>query len=259
MIFCSDPALTLLKDEGYNVIRLPRAGIRPLDVLSGTGGRLEHLGALRKVWNSNAKEPKPYDPRPTGTIKAGSSQAIKASLGISILKDLLSGFGVSSPKVKTAFKRARTLTFSYDTPKQWGIEPFHIGEYLEKGDLIPNRMLEKHMRDSRLYLISELLLSSTLSVTAEAKTSGSAAVDVGLLKNVVKAKAELGIDLGDHTSITFKGKKDIAFGFKAFELTFRNGTWSIGDFADPGSVSFGTDQAADPPPHKFDESLVNLR
>src|SRR5262249_7819182 len=124
-----------------------------------------------------------------------------------------------------------------------------------------NPVLDKHLRDSRLYLISELLLSRTLSVIAESKTSGDAAVDAGLLEKTVKAKVELDIKQEQHTSITFKGKKDIAFGFKAFQLTFQDGSWFTGDFADPGSASFATNEArrSDTPPLKFDESLVKLQ
>ena len=261
MIFCSDPALTQLKDEGYNVIRLPREGIHPMDVLTGTGSRLEYLGALDTVWESAVSEPKPYAPRSTGAIKGGTSRAIKASLGLSILDDLLAGFGVSSPKVKAAFKRARSLSFKYDAPKQWGIEPFQIGEYLKQGDLISNPVLDKHMRDSQLYLISELLLSKTLTVTAEAKTGGEAAVDAGLLEDAVKAKVEVKFNGEQKRTITFAGKTEVAFGFKAFELSFQDGNWFIGKFADPGSVSFDSDQARsdDTPPVKFDASLVNLQ
>jgi hypothetical protein len=259
MIFCSDPALTQLKDQGYNVIRLPRVGTGPLDVLAGNSAQLEYLGALHKVWASSKKEPVPYEPRVTGNIAGGKTQAIKASLGLSILNDLLAGFGVSSPKVKSAFSRTRTLTFRYDQPKQWGIEPFEIGDYLTHGDLNQdNPVLDKHLRDSRLYLITEVLLSNSLTVVAEAKTSGDMAVDAGVLKDAVQAKLEVNVEQGENVSITFEGKQDVAFGFKAFELSFSDGKWTIGDFADPGSISFDPDQPAGPPPVLFGEPMLQL-
>jgi hypothetical protein len=251
--------LTQLKDKGYNVIRLPREGIRPLDVIAGNSSQLEYLGALHTVWTSTAKEPEPYQPRSTAGIEGGSSRAIKASLGLSILGDLLAGFGVSSPKLETAFNRARTLAFKYDAPKQWGIEPFNIGDYLRDGDLVQgNRVLDKHIRDSRFYLVTELLLSNSLTVIAEAKTSADAAVDAGVLEDAIEAKMEVAVEQGQHASITFRGKNDVAFGFKAFELTFSDGDWTIGEFADPGSVSFDTNQPAETPPATFGARLVDL-
>ena len=121
-------------------------------------------------------------------------------------------------------------------------------------------MLDKHMRDSQLYLISELLLSKTFSVTVEAKTSGDAAVDAGLLEDAVKAKVDVKFDGEQKRTITFAGKTKVAFGFKAFGVV-QDGNWFIGKFADPGSVSFDSDQArhTDTPPVKFDASLVNLQ
>jgi hypothetical protein len=260
MISCSDPILTQLKDKGYNVIRLPRLGIRPLDVLAGTNSELDHLGALHTVWTSSTKEPVPYEPRATSNIAGGTSRAIKASLGLSILNDLLAGFGVSAPKVKTAFGQTRTLTFKYDQPKQWGIAPFEIGSYLAAGDLAEgNPVLDKHLRDSRLYLITEILLSNSLTVVAEAKTSSNTAVDGNMLKDAVQAKLDVSVEEGEQSSITFAGKHDVAFGFKAFELSFSDGKWTIGEFAEPGSISFDTAKlTADPAPVLFGGPMLQL-
>ena len=54
---CSDPSLTYLNGFGYNVIRLPRKGIEPLDVL-GRDQSLEKLGALPDIVLSTVAAPR---------------------------------------------------------------------------------------------------------------------------------------------------------------------------------------------------------
>jgi len=58
MAFCEDPALTYLNRLGYNVIRLPRTGLMPLEVLGSESGRApEPLGRLDSVWESKLPVP----------------------------------------------------------------------------------------------------------------------------------------------------------------------------------------------------------
>ena len=46
---CSDPLLKSLKQYGYNVVRLPRSGIRPLQILTRDGSDLDRLGELTTI------------------------------------------------------------------------------------------------------------------------------------------------------------------------------------------------------------------
>ena len=52
MARCKDPALNYLNREGYNVVKLPRAGLEPMDVLGRDGRSLERLGKLQRIWTS---------------------------------------------------------------------------------------------------------------------------------------------------------------------------------------------------------------
>ena len=65
MAFCEDPSLTYLNRLGYNVVRLPRTGLVPLDVLGSEDGRPpEHLAALPAIWQSPLSKPAVQDGGP---------------------------------------------------------------------------------------------------------------------------------------------------------------------------------------------------
>ncbi len=57
MALCTDRSLTYLNDIGYNVVRLPRRSINPLDVLGRDGRSLERLGRLDQIWSSAVPAP----------------------------------------------------------------------------------------------------------------------------------------------------------------------------------------------------------
>ena len=48
-MWCSDPFLSVLKQYGYNVVRLPRTGIKPLQILMRAGSDLDRLGDLTTI------------------------------------------------------------------------------------------------------------------------------------------------------------------------------------------------------------------
>jgi hypothetical protein len=53
---------------GYNVVRLPRKGIDPLDVLGQEGKSIERLGRLDQLWASRKPVPSIGAPQPAAHI-----------------------------------------------------------------------------------------------------------------------------------------------------------------------------------------------
>ena len=53
MGMCKDPVTQELNKRGYNLVKLPRVGIEPLDVLGRDGDSMEKLGSVAEVWTSS--------------------------------------------------------------------------------------------------------------------------------------------------------------------------------------------------------------
>lgn len=49
-MWCADPYVELLKRHGYCLVRLPRADIRPAQVLARSGKALQPMGELSSVF-----------------------------------------------------------------------------------------------------------------------------------------------------------------------------------------------------------------
>ena len=58
-----DPSVTYLNKLGYNVVKLPRTGIEPMDVI-GRDQTVQWLGAIDAIWNSAVPKPQPGPPKP---------------------------------------------------------------------------------------------------------------------------------------------------------------------------------------------------
>src|SRR5262245_19100793 len=57
----------------WDLVKLPRVGIEPLDVLGLDGDSLEKLGSIVEVWTSPAAYPLPGAPAPAAGISGSRS------------------------------------------------------------------------------------------------------------------------------------------------------------------------------------------
>ena len=70
---CNDPLVAALKDVGYNVVRLPRADIAPLQILVRKRSNLDFLGTLDKLI-VGVQAPQPKLDEPVTTVKGQSTR-----------------------------------------------------------------------------------------------------------------------------------------------------------------------------------------
>jgi hypothetical protein len=229
MITCQDPALTYLNNLGYNVVRLPRSGIVPLDVLGKKRGEQpEPLGDLTTIWQSSKPVPKAKEDAAT-SIKGQVTRALKLSVGITLLEKVLGALGASSPSLRASYKKARTIQFRFGKPKVLTIDPLVIGDFLRSGDLADDNPLIKYFLGDgyHAYAITEVLQSNAISVTAQDEVGGTVEVKVPDIKGVVNGEVEIEESNSVQGELTYRGKQFLTFGYKAFEIAFVNGRWDL--------------------------------
>src|SRR5690349_22455405 len=94
----SDPFINALKSFGYNVVRLPKPDMQPLQILAKNGDNLERLGALTTllVPGGAINQPKITSGTPVAPISGSRTGDLKIGLGLSILGNVIGAMGGSS-------------------------------------------------------------------------------------------------------------------------------------------------------------------
>jgi hypothetical protein len=253
MGICKDPSLTFLNKFGYNVVRLPRAGIEPMLVL-GKGTSLEMLGKLSTVWKTSAGEPTVGTPQPVGDLNGKQSDKLELSIGLKILANALKGLGATVPSLDFAFTRARKIQFTYTNVTSTSVAPLEAGNYLAAGDLnTANSLVEGYFlgEDGHAFLIVDVLKSDTISVTASAEDGSDVKLDVPAIQGVVGASVGVKSGNASDSTIEFKGPSAITFGFKVFAISFEDGRWRLRGVKAGQDLAFafdpneGTEDASD--------------
>ena len=117
---CKDPALTMLKSKGYNVVRLPKADLLPPQLLVRKSKSLQRLGDLTSVFLADPQvAPPPISADNPGPSIAGTKSAnLDIGVGLNILSGLISSLGGSTLGLSVAYSRARSVQFEFSETRE---------------------------------------------------------------------------------------------------------------------------------------------
>jgi hypothetical protein len=236
-----DPSITFLNKFGYNVIKFPRAGIEPMDVV-GKDNATQWLGPLRMVWNSTIAEPAPIGPLPAVALNGQKSDALELSFGIKILANALAAFGASIPSLDTAYHSASKVQFAYTSVTSTAVAPFDAGNYLTAGTLKDGNPVVQHYfldQQAEAYLIVDVLKSDSVTVTATDEHGVDVGVDVPAIQGMVGANVKVSPSSASNSTLTFKGSAPVSFGFSVQQIRREGDQWSLSGVEPGGNLAFG--------------------
>jgi hypothetical protein len=243
---CKDPSLTYLNRYGYNVVTLPRTGLDPLLVL-GRDQTLTPLGQLATVWKTTGPPPLPTAPQRAANVEGQKTDKLDLSLGLKMLANALAAFGATTPSLEFAYERARKVQFTLTNVWSVGIDPFTVGEYLASGDLnLSNPVVARFLNgDSTAYIVTEVLKSNSVAVTASDSDGMAIGVDVPAISNAVGAKIAVSIGSDQQGAVTYTGPELVTFGFKALEIAYSFGRWGVLGVNSSGDMAFAHEEQSE--------------
>jgi hypothetical protein len=251
-----DPSITFLNKFGYNVVKLPRTGIEPMDVI-GRDTVTQWLGPISRVWTSGSPEPQPGPPNPAIAVNGQRTDSLDLSLGLSVLASTLAAFGASVPSLNVAYQRASSVQFTYSDVTSTSVAPFDAGNYLAEGTLSTNNPVVKNYffgENAKAYLIVEVLKSTSITVTATDSHGLPVEIDIPALEGVVSGKVGVKPSSDSKSTITFTGTVPVTFGFSVQQIAREGDAWTLHGAAPGGDIAFagpgfGMDQPAEETPN----------
>jgi hypothetical protein len=245
---CTDERITYLRKYGYNVISLPRDGIRPLTVaFLQDNRRLTELGYLPEIWSSTSPEPAPMPDQDVAQIGGQSTDKLKADVGLDILSNLVQALGADPIGIKAQYSKASTLSFHFKEVARERITAFALGKYLTDGKLASDDPFVKRYFTSneKIYVVTEVLKSTGFGVTADDSSSAGLALDIPVIQGAFSGKGSVDVESTAQGTVEFNGKMPLPFAFIAAQLAWNQNHWEVVDFPEPGKISMSI---SSPPP-----------
>jgi hypothetical protein len=252
MAICRDAVTKELNRRGYNLVKLPRVGIEPLDVLGRDGDSIEKLGSIAEVWTSNVPLPTVGPPAPAAGIEGEQSSDLDIGIGLKLLADALAGLGggISLPSLNVAFKRAKKVQFTFVNVESTSVTPFALGKFLAQGTLdLTNPFVSRYFGndETQEYIIFDVLKSDSIRVSAKTESGTKVEPDITALSGALSANVKTSMNTAGTSDITFQGHVKVTFAFKVFEVMFENGKWTPHGLDSDERVDFGVGPEGKPP------------
>lgn len=225
---CNDPYLKYLKSLGYNVIRLPKADVRPLQLLARHDGDLQRIGELVTILVSRGNRPLPkvIENTRAANVSGQRSGDLSLGLGLSILGNILGAMGGSGLGLETKFQLAKSITFEFQDVLEDRVEIAALDQYLADADVSPfSRHVATLLEADELYVTTATIKSSKLTVAAKGTNGATVDVKVPEIQGVVGANVKVSGKAERASTVTFEGPIPLAFGFQAIQLVYEQGRY----------------------------------
>lgn len=242
MGICTDKSTTYLRRLGYNVVRHPREGVRPLDLIGRQRDTVTYLGSIDKLITT---PPGPLPEIKTDNAAAGisgqSSSKLALAVGLNVLSAVWSAFG-GGAGVSTQYKGVKTIQFIFGEVLTDYAVPLDIGNFLKNGEVDgENPILNEYvMGNGKLYVITRTIKTNTFTVKAEGSGGNEVALDVPAIQQMLDGRVRVSAESGSAGTVTYEGSKHLTFGFECFEVGVEDGVLTMMS-ASAGSVALSAE------------------
>ncbi len=259
MGICIDQSTKFLKGLGYNVVRLPRQGIAPLQLIGVQNGDAQYLGDLSGlVLAGGGALPTLRPNERAGDVNGQRSSELSAAIGVNILAAIVGSMG-GNLGIKAYYKSAKTVTFEYTDVTGDAVAPLDVGQYLRGAQIdVENPIIEQYvLGNGRLYLITRTLKSTKFRTVVTRSDGGSVAAEIPEIQKVVGGNIEVKADSKDSTGVTYEGKVPLVFGFQCLDVGVYDGVLTL-ENTTAGSIAMDG-KSKDKLPILAPEGLLNVR
>jgi hypothetical protein len=228
-MWCSDPYLNSLKSFGYSVVRLPKADIRPLQVLAKQGSDLDRLGEIATLFVAGPAASLPHitENMPAANISGQRSGELSIGVGLSILGSVISAMGGSKLGLEAQYTNAKMVLFEFSDVLEDSIEILRLDQFLADADV---NSLSRHaaqlLEADELYATTATLKTNKLSVEAKDSSGGGLQVDVPVIQQVVGGNVKVSGDVQRTSKVTYEGSVPLVFGFQGVRLFYERGQYT---------------------------------
>lgn len=235
-----DPLLNTLKDFGYNVVRLPRTNIRPLQLFEKQDNDLVFLGDIGKLFIEGKKAPLPEisPDELAGFINGQRTRDLSLNVGLSLLRGIIGSLGGSTLGLDVGYKNASALSFEFNDVKLNQIDRLDLSRFLNAAKIDtavgpPAKLVEA----DKIYVITSIIKSTKFTAEAKKSDGTSVAVDVPVIQQALSGNVGVKTEGASQSRVTYEGQVPLVFGFQAIRLIYKDGTFTEAVPVRTGSVA----------------------
>jgi hypothetical protein len=242
---CKDSSITYLKNAGYNVVRVPKADILPLQILINEKGIMKPLGELSTILKSPTNLPAIKMNTPLASISGTKTSDLSLGVGISILGNIIGAMGGTKLGLDAKYEKARTISFEFEDVLEDSVSIALLDQYLGEADVDPrSRYVAELLEADEIYVTTATIKSQKFSIDGKQKNNASVTVEVPEIQEIVGGNVKVSGKGKKTSKISFEGTIPLVFGFQAVRLVYENGRYQTFRHLEAGKAAASTKKRA---------------
>jgi hypothetical protein len=217
-----DQSIEFLKDQGYCVLRLPRADARPLQTLLREDKKdLVRLGELAtiSIAGSNALPPLSVDNEAPVEISGKESSSTKVEVGVNILGNIIKALGGNTLGITAAYSKAKSLTFKYENVLEDHIDVDRLDQYLTTCSFrLDGHATVNALIDDAVFVITSTLKTNKFTINATGEGGNTIGLDVPVVNGIASGTLKVETSRATEGTVSYEGKQSVVFGFQAVQI-----------------------------------------
>jgi hypothetical protein len=225
----NDPLISLLRSFGYNVVRLPKANIKPLQLFGKKNNELYRLGELAVVFKSRGNAPLPsiMENASTANISGQRSGDLSAGLGLSMLGGVISSLGGSTSGLDSKYQQANSIAFQYEDVLEDSVDGAALDQFLSDADINPfSKTVDALLESDQVYVTTATIKSRKFTIFPKTAKGTDIALQIPPIQGVVGSNVKVSSQGQNSSAITFEGSTPLVFGFQAVQLFYDKGHYT---------------------------------
>lgn len=227
-----------MKPYGYGTIRLPRAGIKPLQMLTKSGGKLTPIGPISGTFQAGAA-PLPVPRRDRVTNLSGSeARDVRADIGVDILGTVIGALSGSALGVKAAYRSARSVSFEFGDVMENVVEITELDQFLSSGSVAGavGNYLKDLLENDEVFCIVSTVDAHQINVEGKKEDNSSLGVEVPVIQQLVGGKVSVSSSGSSSTKLTYTSTETpLPFGLKAVRLFVKDRRYTTMKIVEAGN------------------------
>ncbi len=235
-----DPFQDLMKRIGYLPVRMPRAGLEPLEMIACRGNQLNLLGQMEEALEEGAagKPPAVNDIQTAATVQQTHTAQMERGAGLSILGNILGAITGNRCDISTGFEQAATMSMEFAGVTIDRVEIVKLDRYLSRAAIHPDsRAIRERLMRGECGVITAVMRCARYVVSAHRAGGARLSLDVPLLARLAGGAARVSAVTGDASKVAYEGPVPLVFGVQAVRLFYdRQGRFTAFDPMTAGVV-----------------------
>jgi hypothetical protein len=222
---CSEDELvrTLRESLGANPVRVPELRIQPLCVVATRKDKVAFRGELGPMLEGSPDVDLPpwaIAESPMVDLSQRRTRSVDANVGLSILENFLSGFGIPAPGIAAQFSGAKSVDFAFRNVSRKWVDNNWLGRALSGRAIdLQNKSARIHLKKWRLLVIDSIIRSKGITITVTEKREQSFGIDIGVIEELIgELNTDVTVSSETSTNLTISGPTPLTFAFTAVEF-----------------------------------------